>query len=104
MERWLWGLRQRRGWIDLDFSVAAHVIDFPEGAWGAALANELPTAAYLVLRNECLLQLFAKLLRDGVLSVLGKMAPGGFGSRRRSSAAGNGSRRPWHPKGYWAFL
>jgi hypothetical protein len=65
-------------------------VDFPEGAWGAAPANELSTAAYLVLRNECLLRLFANPLRDVVLSVLEKMAPGGFGYRWRSSAADPG--------------
>jgi hypothetical protein len=61
-----------------------------EGVWGAAPADELPTVTYLVLRNECLLRLFAKPLRDGILPVLGKMAPGDLGSRRRSSVADPG--------------
>ena len=87
------GLRQRGGWIDLDFPVAAAVVNGElrskaQGAWGAAPADELSTTANLVRRDECLLWLFAKPLRDGVLSVLGKMAP--LCSRRCSAAADAG--------------
>jgi hypothetical protein len=95
MGRRLWDLRQRGGWIDLDFPGAAAVVfgevrSMAEGAWGTAPANELSTMAYLVLRDECILRLLAKPLCDGVFSVLGKMAPGGFGSRRRSAATDAG--------------
>jgi hypothetical protein len=79
MERKLWVLWRCGGRIKLDLPVAAVVVDGRLGskaksAWGAAPADERSAVAYLVLRDECLLRLFAKRSCDGALSDLGKMA------------------------------
>jgi hypothetical protein len=95
MERKLWVLRQRGGQIELDLPVVAAVVDGElrskaEGARGTAPANGRLAMAYLVLRDECLLRLFPKPLRDGVHLDLGKMVSAGIGSRQRSAAADAG--------------
>jgi hypothetical protein len=81
MERKLWVLWRCGGQIEFNLPVAAIVVNGglgpkAEGAWGAAPADERSTTAYLVLRDECLLRLFAKRSCDGALSDLGKMASG----------------------------
>jgi hypothetical protein len=47
-----------------------------KGAWGMAPADVHSAVPYLVLRDECLLRLFAKRSCDGALSDLGKMVSG----------------------------
>ncbi|CAD6260864.1 unnamed protein product [Miscanthus lutarioriparius] len=80
-ERKLWVLWRCGGWIELDLPVAVVVVDGglgskTEGAWGVASANVCSAVPYLVLRDECLLRLFAKRSCDGALSDLRKMASG----------------------------